>query len=89
MAEKLETLPLAERQRRQISIFGSESERRVAIQKGIDEYFGNVLTFQRQGITAASLATVNLRDEMLLDLTTDERKMIAQAVETRTARTFV
>ena len=89
MAEKLETLPLAERQRRQISIFGSESERRVAIQKGIDEYFGNVLTFQRQGISAVSLVTASLRDSMFLDLTVAERKMIAQAVEARTAKTFV
>lgn len=89
MAEKLESLPLSERQRRQITIFGTESERRAAIQKAVDEYVANALTFQRQGISAASLATVNLRDAMLLDLTPDERKMIEQAVAARTAKTFV
>lgn len=89
MTQRLEESTLQERQARQFRIFGSEQERRAAIQNAVDEYVGNVVTLSRQSIRAETLANLNLRDLMLMDTSPAEQKMIRQAVEAKTAKTFV
>jgi hypothetical protein len=88
-SNRLQDSTLAERRIRQFRIFGSETERRTAIQRAVNEYTGNALTFQRQGVGPVALADVNLGDAMLLDTTPAEQRMIRQAVEARSAKTFV